>query len=45
MKNVMEQLVTAVAWMLKTLLFIIGVILIANALDWLVCTIIYSIWR
>ena len=44
MKNVMEQLLTAVVWMLRTLLFIISVTLVANALERVVCTIFYSIW-
>ena len=44
MKNVMEQLLTAVVWMLRTLLFIISVTLVANALEMVVCTIFYIIW-
>ena len=44
MKNVMEQLLTAVVWMLRTLLFILSVTLVANALEMVICTIFYSIW-
>ena len=44
MKNVMEQLLTAVVWMLRTLLFIMGVTLVANALDRVIGAIFYIIW-
>ena len=44
MENVIEQLLTAVMWMLKTLLFIIGVTLVVSTLEMVICTIFYSIW-